>query len=105
LGRLWPDPEYPDEPYWTEEDYSKVMAYTEYDAEICSRCGTREEDWVDENGIPLTPPRLFADTHKCYGCEQLEHMSESIPHESAKGVRPILKRFIIGIHDRISDSS
>jgi len=92
LGRTWPNPENPSEPQWLEADYLKVMAYVDAMGELCDRCSTKEEDWVDERGFPLDVPILEVDTYRCPGCEQIEIRQKEIPSES-NGIRPVVKRF------------
>jgi len=92
LGRTWPNPDDPYEPYWLETDYSKLISYIDAMAELCDQCGTRETDWVDEDGFPLNPPVLETDTYRCPGCEQLEIRQKEIPSD-ANGIRPIVKKW------------
>lgn len=90
---MWPNPDDPHEPYWLEADYNKAMAYSDAMGELCDRCGTREEDWVDDRKRPLDPPLLEVEPYRCPGCEQLEIAHKDIPND-AKGVRPIIKPWV-----------
>lgn len=82
----------PGEPYWLEEDRMKALGYLQYKGSFCPNCGTREEDWIDDNGRMINPPRYEAATVKCFGCSEIERMKASIP-DKERGVYVVPKRF------------
>lgn len=41
-------------------------------ATLCPRCGTRPDDWLDEEGKLKEPPPYLTRSIKCYGCASLE---------------------------------
>lgn len=57
------------------------MAYEEYLREACPQCGTRETDWTDEDGEYVEA--YIAQTHKCFGCEEIAHKQAEIPEGRA----------------------
>lgn len=82
-------------PYWTDDDRQKVMAFLEFKAELCPRCGTRESDWVDDEKRFLDEPKYEAITHKCFGCSEINRISSTIP-EGQTGVYAFLARYMGG---------
>lgn len=47
-----------------------ALAFEAAEREACPNCGTREQDWLDADGIPHDPPRLMAKPRKCEGCAE-----------------------------------
>ena len=92
LGRVWPNPEDPQEPQWLSVDSEKMIAYQQAMNELCPNCGTRQEDWTDENGRLLDTPIYEASSIKCHGCQRLYEMGKTISDENAHAVRPILTK-------------
>lgn len=80
----------PGDSYWLESDQDKVLAYAAYKSEICPRCGTRESDWVGEDGKLLANPPFYFDTIQCHGCVDKEQAMSEVP-SSRVGVSPVLK--------------
>jgi hypothetical protein len=64
---------------WNQDDRDKALAFEWYNREKCPVCGTFEEEWRDEEGWKLTPPRWQAVDRRCLGCEELERKRELIP--------------------------
>jgi hypothetical protein len=62
---------------WTERDRAKALAYEEWARGVCPQCGTREADWVDEQGD--YNDAYIATTHKCFGCEEIAMKQREIP--------------------------
>lgn len=58
-------------------DQDKVLAYRAAEATVCSMCGTREEEWVDENGRPLDPQPLTPVGVTCHGCAHTDKYTQS----------------------------
>jgi len=92
LGRVWPNPDDPYEPYWIEEDWKKAIAYQVHTSEVCEQCGTTNDMWLDEDNFPLDPPLYEVESFRCHGCYQMGLMRKTIPSEE-EGVRPVIKRF------------
>jgi hypothetical protein len=80
---------------WSSEDIERVLAFQLYKSEICPQCGTKDEDWVDDKGRALDEPVYEAATVRCFGCQQIETLRDSIP-SGQKGVYTIAKRRQIG---------
>lgn len=74
-GRPWA----PGEPLWTDDDLDEVLAYRREKAKVCGACGTREEDWRDEEGRELTPPPYIPELRRDFGCQALEQIRRTIP--------------------------
>lgn len=59
---------------WPELDQDKALAYAAYDRAVCKGCGTREEEWDENQGghRDAYAPRVYI----CPGCQvrgDLEH--------------------------------
>lgn len=74
---------------WTDEDQDKVHALLQERMSVCSRCGTRPEDWVDEKGMPLAEPVYETTTRRCHGCAEISREQETIPPKE-KGIAVVL---------------
>lgn len=57
---------------WNPDDQDKALAYQRAQNEVCTSCGTRREDWVDEHGYWLDPPKWEPVVHVCKGCAALD---------------------------------
>ncbi len=91
LGRPWPKP---GEALWLDEDQDKAIAYFLFKKESCAQCGTREEDWVDESGRYLNPPKLEPIAVRCHGCETKEQFQDSLPKGATqRGVYVAFRKF------------
>lgn len=73
---------------WSEHDRAKALAYEEYLRSICPQCGTRESEWVDEQGNYVDA--YIAITHKCHGCEEVALKQKEIPEQAAPGMKVLL---------------
>lgn len=74
LGRVGP-------PAWTEEDQDYALAWQAEKARVCSRCGSRPEDWpVDDKGRLLPDPPLEPHHVECVGCDVLDSYDEEQRH-------------------------
>ncbi len=77
---------------WSDDAQDKAVEYERWLRGNCPECGTREEDWVGDDGFPHQPPRWEADTYRCHGCDALGKMRKTIP-EGEHGVRPVIVPF------------
>jgi hypothetical protein len=66
---------------WTERDRAKALAYEEWMRSACPQCGTRESDWVDDEGEYTDA--YVAVSHKCFGCEEIAAKQGEIPEGKA----------------------
>lgn len=48
---------------------------------MCPQCGTRESDWIDDQGEYTDA--YIAISHKCFGCEELAGRQSEIPEGRA----------------------
>lgn len=69
---------------WTESDRGKAIAYEHHLKEACGRCGTRKEDWRDDDGQLLPEPQWAAVIRFCDGCEDYQRLDERIPDSLRK---------------------
>lgn len=51
--------------------------------EACSRCGTRKEDWLDDEGMPHEPPILEPIVKSCPGCAEMTRLRVAV-HSRAR---------------------
>lgn len=66
---------------WTARDRAKALAYREYLRAVCPQCGTRESEWVDDQGEYIDA--YIASTHNCFGCEEIAMKQKEIPDGQA----------------------
>lgn len=70
---------------WTQDDRDKAVAFSRRLSERCPNCQTYEEDWVDENGRLLDPPKYTAWDRRCHGCGEITKLRDTLP-EGQRGV-------------------
>ncbi|WP_435606725.1 hypothetical protein [Streptomyces ardesiacus] len=66
---------------WTPRDRLKALAYEDWLRGVCPHCGTRESEWVDDQGH--YQEAYVAVTHKCFGCEEITQRQSEIPEGKA----------------------
>lgn len=64
---------------WPISDQDKALAYLRHKAQACPDCGTRQEDW-DENDNAY-----IGDLYHCEGCARVAQEQDNIP-EGSKGM-------------------
>lgn len=69
---------------WTSLDRDKAKALVLVEAEECPQCHTLREDWVDEQGRPLSEPVWTADLRACPGCKHTKAADEAMSPEQRK---------------------
>jgi len=84
-GREWQ----PGDAWWLDDDLDEVLAYRREKAKVCGSCGTRDEDWRDEDGVELNPPPFVPTLRRDFGCQALEEIRKTIP-EGEAGVYAVL---------------
>ena len=79
----------PGEPLWTADDLDVAVAYEawllEEKSARCPSCGTRHDDWRDEQGRVRRDPPYVARTVDCDGCRALSDMRPDSKDEGVKG--------------------
>lgn len=56
---------------------------------MCPQCGTRESDWLDDDGA--YQEAYVAVSHKCFGCEEITAKQAEIPEgRSGAGMKVLL---------------
>jgi hypothetical protein len=74
---------------WTPRDRAKARAYEEFLRTVCPQCGTRESEWVTEDGE--YEDAYIAVTHRCFGCEEIANKQDEVPEGKAgAGVKVLL---------------
>lgn len=71
---------------WDVADRAKTIAYRRWKSQQCPRCGSRDEDWIDDEGRLLEIPALRVTAHKCFGCAEIEGARDDVPAEERSGV-------------------
>ena len=64
MGRVWPNPNDPDEPYFLEEDTEAVLEWQREQDLKCSGCGLPR----DETMVPEAHQRYEGTTLYCHAC-------------------------------------
>jgi hypothetical protein len=72
------------EPTWTPEDRDKAKAYELSQREACPRCGTREDDWTDDEGELHDPPLIEPVVHRCEGCAETARLKAAIAAQARR---------------------
>lgn len=83
---------------WTDDDRDGAIWMVARDRQTCPGCGTREDEWVGADGLPLAEPPYEAKTHRCHGCRELEIAQADAGDRLTKGSRIVLKRRFRGEH-------
>lgn len=69
---------------WDPEDIDKAVAYELAMREVCKTCGTRPEDYRDDDGEPHDPPRLEAVVRRCHWCAQTTKLRLAIEDQARR---------------------
>lgn len=77
---------------WHEDDQDKALAFLLFKGEICPNCGTSNDGWVDDRGRWLDEPKYEVVTHKCYGCEEIGSLKDSIPDHQKSSVYVVARK-------------
>ncbi|MEM9611159.1 MAG: hypothetical protein AAGA99_27380 [Actinomycetota bacterium] len=84
-GRPWPEP---GEELWTDVDRDQAIELRRRHAELCPRCGTNPNHWLDDNGRHLDPPPFEARAIHCFGCDEIDAVYDEIKAENSGKVPP-----------------
>lgn len=61
------------EPEWSDDDRAVVLAYLEYEGQICSGCG----GWLAETTSPENAGKYVASApYRCHRCDAIERKQE-----------------------------
>lgn len=71
---------------WDSTDRDKAIWWQLRTAATCGGCGTRPEEWVDDQNA------YAAELRRCRGCEVRERASASVRTEDGRGVHVVLVR-------------
>lgn len=73
---------------WLPEDQAKALVYEQYLKARCPKCGTRREDFLEEdeegNAKPLEEPLWYAVHKQCPGCEEFEQVDKALKEEQRR---------------------
>lgn len=68
---------------WDDDDQDDAIAWMQDQQDICGNCGTRQEDWLDEEGHELRIPKLEPHDSRCYGCKSRAEYQTYLDDEGA----------------------
>jgi hypothetical protein len=77
---------------WTEVDRAYAVAYERWLAARHGPCGTRHDDWFDDDGYPLEEPVWETSVEECQGCIEIARAQRSI-EEGSDGLYVTMKPF------------
>jgi hypothetical protein len=86
---------------WDPEDRDKVLAYMEFHGRVCQRCGTRPEEWLDEDGKLIEPLPYSPVSTKCHGCVTLEEARAKVDKDQVQVTTHSLKKLPRKLAERI----
>lgn len=76
------------DPYFTDEDQDKALAFEREQARVCRGCGTRPEEWDPKRGGDRFA--YVGQKRYCPGCEVLHQEGRMIKDEQQQFVFPYL---------------
>ena len=65
---------------WPEDDRAKALAFEQWEAMRCRRCGMHPMLWPEDS----TDPPYTVDAHRCQGCREQEKFENSLPKGASK---------------------
>lgn len=71
---------------WSAQDQDLALAWLIDGRLRCPRCNTYEDEWIDEDGLPQEPVPYTVETHRCYGCVDMEDALEKVPTDQKSTV-------------------
>ena len=77
---------------WTEVDRAYAVAYERWLNNRHGPCGTRHEDWFDDDGRPLEEPVWMATVEECQGCREMARAQQAI-EEGSTGLYVTMRPF------------
>lgn len=87
---------------WTSRDRDKALAYAAFQRGACPQCGTRESEWVDDQGDYTDA--YVAVAHKCFGCEEITAKQREIPEGPAgAGMKVLLLPASVHAAQQVAD--
>lgn len=75
------------DPYWTNEDQDKAIAWQREQTKLCPNCRTRQDLWA---GSDHEHPPYIGQQHHCPGCDALEQEQKNIPEQARHSVTAFL---------------
>jgi hypothetical protein len=74
---------------WNDLDRRKAIALEDYRRTICPTCGTRTDEWDEQQGGDEDAYRAI--THRCVGCQVLADKQKAVPDgDEGHGVKVVL---------------
>lgn len=78
---------------WPDEDQDKAIAFLEYEAMRCSKCGSFPHEWLDPTTkMPVWPPPYAVGSLRCLGCVEIE-LEQKVAGDNEKGLYFYLKHW------------
>lgn len=78
------------EPEWDEKERAKILAYLDYEAQVCTGCGGYLPETTDEQAKYTAEPPF-----RCYRCDAIQSQQEAYkdnPNPGALVLWPAEKR-------------
>lgn len=75
---------------WDDDDRGKAIAWHLRQAQACSRCGTRPEEWDEDRGGDSHA--YIGEVHRCHGCVVKDRTEESPEMKNGRGLHVVLVR-------------
>jgi hypothetical protein len=82
---------------WPADEQAKCLALIVWEkkskSERCSMCGTKPDEWLDENGRVVVPPPYVAEWENCEGCSSIGRREKDREKQDdmPKGMRVVLQ--------------
>lgn len=74
---------------WSDLDRRKALAYAAYSRAVCRSCGTREDEWDENQGGDEDAYRTT--TRRCIGCQLIADAQKQVPQgDEGHGVKVLL---------------
>lgn len=71
---------------WSEDDQDLALAWLIEKNSKCPRCGTYQEEWIDEEGKSLEPMPYSVEVDRCYGCLAVDEAMDHVPQDQRMSV-------------------
>lgn len=71
---------------WDTDDRNKAIWWQIQERERCPSCGTRPEEWSDDNNA------YIGDVIRCRGCEVRQRTEETVDPKAGRGQQVVLRK-------------
>lgn len=80
---------------WPHRDQDLAIAWQLKRREVCPDCGTKERDWIDEDGKYLDQPKYKIVDHRCPGCKEQASYQEHLQSDDRSDLRGVHLSFAL----------